>query len=274
MTHDQKRAASFDTVAMLYDQVRPGYPAELYQNISRLKALGSDSTILEIGAGHGIATQEILNHFGCSVLAIEPGSQLCDRIRARLPQHPKLSIHNGTFEDFRTSDHYDIIISATAFHWIKKSIKYSLSHDLLKNDGLLVLYWNNYSIQDPQLYDRIQLVYSRYGFSTLNGKTVLEMQAEKIANRRHELANSGLFTVIDESTYDHSLPYTADSYSKLLQTFSDHSTNQNSKMDQFYQDISHIIAANGNCIDINVHLNCLVAAKKSQPFSGRALEHI
>jgi tRNA G46 methylase TrmB len=44
-----------------YDDDRPGYPAQMYEDIQKICAVSDQSILLEIGAGSGIATVELAN---------------------------------------------------------------------------------------------------------------------------------------------------------------------------------------------------------------------
>ncbi|NUS54743.1 MAG: SAM-dependent methyltransferase, partial [Streptomycetaceae bacterium] len=66
-THRQ-RARSFGEAADLYERYRPGYPAALYAHIA---AAVPGPRVLEIGAGTGIATRQLLA-VGLDVVALEP----------------------------------------------------------------------------------------------------------------------------------------------------------------------------------------------------------
>jgi ubiquinone/menaquinone biosynthesis C-methylase UbiE len=50
-----KLRAIFDEAALLYDEVRPGYPEELFDDIVALSGIPSGGRILEIGCGTGQA---------------------------------------------------------------------------------------------------------------------------------------------------------------------------------------------------------------------------
>jgi hypothetical protein len=57
MTEDQNRLrTTFDGAALLYDQVRPGYPEELFDDMVALSGLPPGGRVLEIGCGTGQAT--------------------------------------------------------------------------------------------------------------------------------------------------------------------------------------------------------------------------
>ena len=46
----------FDQAALDYDEVRPGYPEELIEDVISISAIPKDGRILEIGCGTGQAT--------------------------------------------------------------------------------------------------------------------------------------------------------------------------------------------------------------------------
>ena len=47
---------TFDEAALLYDDVRPGYPEALFHDVVSLSGIPSGGRILEIGCGTGQAT--------------------------------------------------------------------------------------------------------------------------------------------------------------------------------------------------------------------------
>ena len=56
--HDTKYLrTTFNTSAEWYDQIRPGYPEALVDDVISLSAIPEDGRILEIGCGTGKATE-------------------------------------------------------------------------------------------------------------------------------------------------------------------------------------------------------------------------
>ena len=57
MADDRNRLrTSFDEDAELYDEVRPGYPPELFDDVITLSSVPNQGRVLEIGCGTGQAT--------------------------------------------------------------------------------------------------------------------------------------------------------------------------------------------------------------------------
>jgi len=74
--------------------------------------------ILELGSGQGVATQEISDYWKPHIVALEPGTALCEIARARLKEYSKVRIINTSFESYQNFvKKFDGVFSATAFHW-------------------------------------------------------------------------------------------------------------------------------------------------------------
>lgn len=126
---------TFDNAALDYDASRPAYPEELYADILRYKAVGSDSRILEIGMGTGKAAAPFLAA-GCIFTGIEPGGNLAALASERFGKFDNFSCLNLTLQDYDCPEgSYDLIYAATAFHWIPEEYGYKRVFELLKSGG-------------------------------------------------------------------------------------------------------------------------------------------
>src|SRR5689334_3964118 len=67
--------ATFDTVATLYDEVRPGYPDVIIDAVIERSGLPAEGRILEIGCGTGQITRPFAQR-GYPILALELGPSL------------------------------------------------------------------------------------------------------------------------------------------------------------------------------------------------------
>ncbi|MFT4166147.1 MAG: rRNA adenine N-6-methyltransferase family protein [Microlunatus sp.] len=65
----------FEKMAAEYAAARPPYPEVIYETLESQGVIGPGIRVLEIGAGAGLATRELLNR-GSDVVALEPGRQL------------------------------------------------------------------------------------------------------------------------------------------------------------------------------------------------------
>ncbi|MBA3794479.1 MAG: methyltransferase domain-containing protein, partial [Rubrobacter sp.] len=83
MTGERDRLRStFDGAAPLYDEVRPGYPEALFDDVASLSVIPSRGRILEIGCGTGQATVPLARR-GYEILCVELGENLAAVARRR-----------------------------------------------------------------------------------------------------------------------------------------------------------------------------------------------
>src|SRR5919199_3659463 len=113
---------SFDEVALLYDQVRPGYPERLFDDVVALSGIPPQGRILEIGCGTGQATLPFARR-GYQIQCVELGASMAAVARQNLMDYPAVDFWVGAFESWPVeSAAFDLAIAATAFHWIDPAI--------------------------------------------------------------------------------------------------------------------------------------------------------
>lgn len=251
---------SFDRVANIYSQVRPGYPNELYKRVSEFKSFNQDSLLLEIGAGHGIATEEVNSHWNPKIIALEPGDNLFKKSQQKLIGFPNIKVENYSFEKYNSTLKFDGIYSATAFHWIDQSIKFKKAFQMLNDDGLLFLFWNNYSLKNEQVFQQIQNIYQTFHPSGKGNKDIRILQKDKIQSRRQEVEESKYFNLLSHDVIIHFLIYSADMYVNLLKTFSPNALPKK-EIAPFYKNIKEYILSNGDEIELEIVVNLEIAGK-------------
>ena len=133
---------AFDSDAANYDAIRPRYCPELFLKIVESAGLHPGITCLEIGPGTGQATEPILDT-GATVVAAELGKHLADFLAAKYADRDNLQVWHGDFLEFPEDTQFDLIYSATAFHWIPREEGLAKVMRLLKPGGLLALFWNH-----------------------------------------------------------------------------------------------------------------------------------
>src|SRR3712207_4156189 len=89
---------TFNQVALLYDQVRPGYPEALFDDVVSLSEIPPDGRILEIGFGTGQANVPFARR-GYFILCIELGKNLATVAQKKLAAYPQVEVRNIAFED-------------------------------------------------------------------------------------------------------------------------------------------------------------------------------
>lgn len=212
-----------------YDRLRPTYSNELFKDLIDFSRLDNKMEALEIGIGTGQATTPILET-GCNVTAIEIGDQLAKFAREKFSNYSNLNVINQDFEKVNLEENtYDLIYSASAFHWIPLEAGLTKVLKLLKSGGVFA--W--FSIQPlpakehRHINDEIQKVYCKYSeyFGDNKAKKDLERMnrdiGKKLTSRIDDLKNYS-FTDIYDETYYGSRTFKAEDYAKLISTYSDH----------------------------------------------------
>jgi len=253
---------SFDSVSPEYTDARPAYDERLFDCIDSVGHVTSDSRILELGAGTGIATRQIAGRWHPHITAIEPGSHLIEAAQAGLAGSSDIRFLNTTFESYDAQGQkFDAVFSATSFHWLDPAIKYNKSAALLEDDGLLVVFWNYYGKDDTAVDAHMQELYEKYGMS-IPGADMHALQQKKMDDRRREIETNGYFHTAKEILLDKSVLYPAARYINLLKTFSDHSRVPG--INSFYDETFRFIESLGGYISVHITAQLVIAAKNSR----------
>ncbi len=234
---------TFDLVAKQYEEIRPSYSEDLYNDIFDFSRIDSNSYSVEVGIGGGQATTPFLEK-GVKVQAIEYGENLAKVCQERFSKYPNFSIVNSKFEDFKTkTDFYDLVYSASAFHWIPEEIGYSKVFSMLKESGTFARFAHHpyKDVANPDLWDAIQSLYSIYFPSTKAPGKYSEEQAKS----RAEIALKYGFSEIEYHLYETTKTYTAKEYVKLLSTYSDHIALEEKVRTEFFTKIEQAINSFG-----------------------------
>jgi SAM-dependent methyltransferase len=132
----------FNEVPELYDRVRPAYPDALFDDLVAITDMDEGSSVLEVGCGTGQATRS-LAALGCSVTAVEPGAVMAALARQRLATFGNVEVETTTFEDWNDRGRcFDVLVAASAWHWVDPGIGWSRAHDVLRPQGWMALLGN------------------------------------------------------------------------------------------------------------------------------------
>jgi hypothetical protein len=127
-----------------YHSARPPYPQATWEALVQGAGLRAGIDILEIGAGTGLATLPLLAHDPARLVAIEPDRRLAGFL-TKAADDPRLTVIDETFEDVELRPaSFDLVISATAFHWLDPVPALKGISDMLRDDGAVALIWNDF----------------------------------------------------------------------------------------------------------------------------------
>lgn len=214
---------SFDEVAELYDEARPGYPAALFDELLALAALPQAAHLFEIGCGTGHATLEFARR-GFSIDCIELGQNLAAVARGNLAQFAAVTIAVSDFDAYQAHAHYDLVYSASAYHWLNPATRIARAAALLRPAASIAV-WRNHHIRGKrserfnalvrEVYASCapQLAQKRAGPSDLASIPFTESE---------QWLASGLFRDAQTRVYLWQRRFTAEELMRLLATYSDH----------------------------------------------------
>ena len=132
----------FNEVPQLYDRVRPGYPDTLFADLLTITGMDATSSVLEVGCGTGQATRS-LAALGCPVTAVEPGPETAALARQRLATFGNVTVETSRFEEWDDRGRrFDVLVAASAWHWVDPSIGWPRAHGVLRPEGWMALIGN------------------------------------------------------------------------------------------------------------------------------------
>ncbi|MBQ8782386.1 MAG: class I SAM-dependent methyltransferase [Clostridia bacterium] len=255
---------TFNTVADTYEKLRPGYVDELYQTIFEYKAIDGKSKVIEVGIGGGQATLPFLKT-GCNLNAVDYGENFCKICREKFKEYPNFSAVSGKFEDIELLGEYDLIYSASAFHWIPEEIGYRKVYAMLKNGGVFCRF-ANHPYRDkgkPELSAEMDKIYSEYYYKYHNKEPKpLAEYTEQQARDRALIAEKYGFTDVQYKLFYRTRTFSAEEYIMLLGTYSDHIAIEEKIRKKFFFEIENAINRHGGEITIYDTIDLQLARKQ------------
>ncbi|HVB91361.1 MAG TPA: class I SAM-dependent methyltransferase [Acidimicrobiales bacterium] len=202
-------------------EVRPDYPDAVIDAIVACGQLPARPRVLELGVGSGQATAQMVEA-GWDVVGVEPGPELAAIARARLARFKGPSVSISTFEAIELPDSsFDVVASATAWHWVDPSVGYHKAARVLRQEGTVALWWNAHvpDTRDPR-WIPVRRVYELAApeLDVLPRLTPDRPDYDPAA----ELHASGRFRDVVQHVFAFSVTYTAEGFLSLLDTYASH----------------------------------------------------
>lgn len=252
--------SNFDEVAELYDDIRPQYPVELIEAIAQAAGIEKGSRALELGSGSGQATAMLLP-YGCSIDCVEPGGRLSEIARRKFSGH-EVNIFTTRFEEWELGRReYDLVFSATAFHWIPAEIAYRKTAQALKPGGTVALFWNMHPIF-PEVFDELLTAILKEEeprlISTIYGLPHEEVLKEGL----EELGACGLFEDITSLHFPWRQQYRSRELLDLLRTYANFQSLPQERLDRLMSRIAQAVESEMNEVVELQYLAALHLARK------------
>jgi ubiquinone/menaquinone biosynthesis C-methylase UbiE len=234
---------TFNEVTKDYDRLRPQYSDGLSADLIAYSGLDSMKKALEIGIGAGQATLPFLNT-GCELTAVELGDKLAQHSREKFESYKRFSVINRDFESaLFDDDSFDLIYSASAFHWIKPETGFPKVCRLLKSGGVFAWFSIQPAPAERHIHDEIEKVYEKYRRYFSGGKPEFDRLPEahkKQSNRVNAFRQYG-FTDIADKLYHGTRTLNAGDYAALCGTYSDHRAIPEADRIPFLQEIEDAV---------------------------------
>ena len=215
-----KRRATFNEDAERYDRARPRYPAEMFDDLAAA-GVAPGARVLEIGCGTGQATLPLAER-GYRVVAVELGSAMADVARRNLAGFDSVEVVTAAFEDWPLPGQpFDMVFSATAFHWIDPAVRVEKSAEALRLGGVIATVTTHHIAGGTAaFFAEVQGCYERFDSATPPN---LRLQAAReIPEDDHELTASARFGSATFHRYEWDATYLTSEYLDLLLTYSGH----------------------------------------------------
>lgn len=255
---------TFDTVASTYEKFRPGYVDELYQEIFDYIPISESSKVVEVGIGGGQATLPILRT-GCELTAVEYGVHFSALCREKFKNYPKFSVITSKFEDvFFKEDAFDLVFSASAFHWVPEEIGYTKVFSMLNSGGVFARFSNHpFRCKDnPALSEEIDKIYTAYYYKFHNRKQEIPKEySEEQAKQRALIAEKYGFTDIRYAMFFRTRTFSANEYTTLIGTYHDHIAIEETIKKEFFSKIEETINNYGGKLTIYDTMELQLARK-------------
>ena len=238
--------SSFDESPDLYDKARPGYPRLLVEDIISLAQIPDGGSILEVGCGTGQATVPFAGR-GYEMLCLDIGKGMAEFAAAKLRRHEAVTVTTTSFEDWIPKPRsFDLVISATAFHWIPAEIAYPKSALVLKDSGSLAVFRNYHLVPAQGFFREVQAVYKECAPDLYHPPAPGDPDGKKkteadIGSVRNDFEASGVFAEVEVRRYPWLEKYDPDQYITLLNTYSDHIKLQEDRRKALFEGIKYLI---------------------------------
>lgn len=193
----------FGTVAAAYAEHRPGYPPDAVG--WALDGVGRPAHVVDLAAGTGKLTADLVERPGVTVTAVEPDPAMLHELTARFPAARAVE---GTAERIPLEDGCaDAVLVGTAWHWFDPPRALAEISRVLRPRGVLAVLS---TVDDPAV-DWV----TGYHAAAEHGRPVASQVGDHVDGFPHPA-----FTAPEQRTFRHDVATTVDG---LIATLSTHS---------------------------------------------------
>ncbi|GHH47741.1 class I SAM-dependent methyltransferase [Lentzea cavernae] len=252
MTDREHLRTTFGQDAARYHRARPGYPAELF-------SLLSGPRILEIGPGTGQATLPLTSLGDVTAVELSPDLAALARVHA-----PAAEVVVADFEVWPLPEEpFDLVVSATAFHWLDPATRMARCAAALRPGGVLAVISTHHVAGGTEQFSvDVQECYERWDPTTPPG-----LRLSPAADVPREFDESAFFGEPEFHRYEWDLAYSTETYVDLLLTYSNHITLPD--RDRLVADIGRLIDTRYDGRIVKRYMTQLAFARSSRADRAR-----
>ncbi|XVU21763.1 class I SAM-dependent methyltransferase [Actinoplanes sp. CA-054009] len=255
----RERRTVFGEAADEYDRVRPGYPAQLAED---LLADAGPGPVLEVGAGTGKATA-LFARPGVDLTCVEPDARMARLLRRNVPG---VTVVESSLEDWRPDRPYGLVFSVQAWHWVDPARRADLALGALAPGGVFAPFWNLFLVVDPVLHAALAEVDARHGLDPATTHRFLGGEGAMLAEFEQELPTTGVtderFTGVQTRRYERTLTYDAQTYRDYLSTVSMYRILEPAHAEAALTDTAAVVERHGGHIEFQVCTDVVIARKR------------
>ena len=242
---------TFSNVIDDYEYARPKYPQELYDKIQAFCEIDDNADVLEVGAGTGQATDLILRNCFCNIDLLEVSKEQADFLSEKYRDNGNVVVVCSYFEDMVEDKKYDVIYSATAFHWIDSEVGYPKAYRMLKTGGTMAVFWQMSSVTyyNFGIFEGLNNIKKKYlpneslGFDDTGIRQVKE-------KRIRQIQSGGYFGEPECYEFRWTDTYDADRYVALLNTYSSTQLLEESVRRTYLEEVHRYINDKGGIVEM------------------------
>jgi SAM-dependent methyltransferase len=159
---------------------------------------------------------------GCRIVAVELGAGLAAVARRNFARFPEVQVVTAAFEDWPLpAEPFDVVLAATAFHWIDPQVRIAKAADALRPGGALAtIATHHVAGGDDEFFVEVQACYERWDPDTPPGLRL--PAAAAVPASGEELDRSGRFGPVSFRRHEWELEYSSAGYLDVLRTYSGH----------------------------------------------------
>lgn len=252
---------TFSNIIDDYEDARPRYPMDVFNKINEFASLRKAQNILEVGAGTGQAT-ELFVPETYNLDLLEVSANQVDYLDQKYKSNKKITVIESYFEEYKTDTMYDLIYSATAFHWIKSEVGYPKAWNMLKDGGSLAVFWQMFSVtyHGEGIFKLLNQIQRKYMQDCSLGFDEAGLESAK-QKRIEQIQTGGYFQAPIFYEYKWIDTYDANRYVKLINSYSSTQQLEDEMREKYLHEISETIIEYGDVIEVPQHV-CLYMVKK------------